>query len=267
MHNESNTPKLPDMAAFWTVWLIMIGLAAMMGSCKNNTFSGDAGVGVRGPATDSARPPDTSTLQQSSSPPPASGTPVPGGSSGGGITTVDGSAKAATVPMKILYNSKESGNGGYGGGFEFTLKMSSGDEKLAARFNAGTKGTAASVPDACICGQVNNLELFITADGQKRNLQGWHSEVMTSHNAPGVGADWQIWLRSNPVKPLPVANSAVYLGGFDHPFLFGQSCGNFACDDRKWSNRDDTKVIFVCQVEQCPKGSTDFELRFNGMDP
>lgn len=271
MKNDRSQVDLPEMAAFWAVWLIMFGLAFAMSSCKSANFAGKGG-GSNAPGTTNARPEGSTPLQSGNNGgKPEDGTNGTNGNNGnngsnGGINTGDGTSTVVSVPMRILYNSTESGSGGYDGGFEFAFKYQNGQEVMAARFNAGGKGEI-TVPSACACGQKNNIDLFITADGQKRNLQGWHNEVMTSHNHPETGSDWQSWLKSGSVKPLPDGNHALYLGGFDHIFLFGTSCGKFACDDRKWNNRDDTKIIFICQIDGCPDKEKGFELGFVGMDP
>lgn len=268
MKNERFLVQLPEMASFWAVWLIMMGLAVAISSCKQPSFAGKGG-GAKQPGNAEGR-------QATDNPPGGPGNPATPGQTptpGSGVSVGDGSSTAATVPMDILYDSTESGSGGYEGAFVFSIKYPvSGEEKQIVTFNGGSKGKV-TVPGACICGQKSGeLDLIIQANGIKQNLAAWRQAVNTSSNPPATGHDWQKWLKGSGVKTFAGVNAAVYLGGFDHLFLSsifgGDACGIFACEsERKWNQRDDTRMIFVCHVDQCPNKEKDFQLKFMGQDP
>ena len=251
---DALTPR-SEMLVLWTIWGLMFALAVAMSGCKEPGFKGK---GNSGGAPGQFAQGNNGGGGNTGGPNMAQGNP-------GGIDQAAGSSDIVMVPMTVKYEAKESISGGYKGAFEITFKYETGEEKRAFSFNAGSKTAEVVVPAACGCGRVNNIDLLIQADGQRRNLQGWRQEVMTSHNPPASGSDWDNWLDKMKVKPAGL--STVYLGGFDHIFLFGQSCGNFACDERKWNNRDDTKMLFICQLDQCPQKEQNFELKFIGMDP
>ena len=257
---DALTPR-SEMLVLWTIWGLMVALAVAMSGCKEPGFKGK---GNSGGLPGQFAQGNNGGGGNSAGGNTAGGPNMAQGNTGG-IDTAAGSSDVVMVPMKVKYEAKESISGGYKGAFDITFKYETGQEKHAFSFNAGASTTEIVVPAACSCGRVNNIDLLIQADNQRRNLQGWHQEVITSHNPPASGSDWDSWLDKLKVKP--AGPSTVYLGGFDHIFLFGQSCGSFACDERKWNNRDDTKMLFICQLDQCPQKELNFELKFIGMDP
>ena len=272
MKQQSKTVQLPNIASVWMVWAVMIVLAVVFSSCKAPTFAGkgstkkppvDAGAGATGPGGNGFQGGPSGGPGNNGETPGS--TPTPGS---GGIDTVNGGT-SVTVPMSISYDSTEGKCGElisfsncYTGEFQYILKYPDGSSKDAVRFFNGTKGKT-TVADACRCGQDNVIDLIISANGMTNPLVNWRFEVMASHAHPTDASDWKKFISSNGSPPLN--DAIIYLGGFDHDL--GNSTQNpWATDTREWNNRDDTRMIFTCQVEQCPKKGEGFKLTFKGQD-
>jgi hypothetical protein len=132
-------------------------------------------------------------------------------------------------------------------------------------YNSGAKKSSKiSDKPICKCGEENTFDLIISAGGKEQNLTTWKEEVIASHAKPTNASDWAIFLEKN----LPPAPYTIYVGGFDHEFASNNWCADspFSCGTRKWNNRDDSMLIFSCNVSECPNGGANTTLKFNGQD-
>ncbi len=185
----------------------------------------------------------------------------------GGLRADEGYASAPRVPMMMYFDTSE-GESNYKGQFIYKVKRAGGlADVVLHQFQSGATGEK-KIEDVCTCGYENNMDLLITADNKEQNLSGWTNEVITSSTKPsGNIDDWSGFL--SKYKNLP--NHAIYLGGFDQVSFGGTSnestCGVFACGagDRKWGYRDDTRMAFVCLVDQCANKAAGFSLKFKDM--
>jgi hypothetical protein len=189
-----------------------------------------------------------------------------GGSTGsnGGLGTDGGTTGVVSVPLSIYYNSND-GTNVYTGPLAFSARRA-GIETPLVQFNGGAKSAKVDVPNFCQCGQKNEVELAIKVNGMQSTFASLKNITMASHAKPTDASDWEDYL--DDIK-VPAGPQTVFFGGFDHIFLFGPKCNiagfEFACDDPKWNNRDDTKVVFMCQISKCANGGAGTELRFTGM--
>ena len=267
----------------YVVGMSLFCTVALSTGCKSNKFSSESSRRTTG---NSATVPPGTTPDPNA--PIESGGNDPGGEPGadptpqldenGNPINIDGGTSSAKrVPLKMTYDLKEANdNSDYKNGtFEFSLKRISSSGSVSTKvlalktLTAGEVGKA-SIENICECEKENHFQLFIKADGQNKSLDtGWKSEVMAGHSKPSGADDWANFLKSSDAsKEISSGDSksTIYLGGFDNVFLFGQSCGVFACDDREWNNRDNVRVILMCDVSQCPKREAGLSLKFKGQD-
>lgn len=233
--------------------LVIPLLALSIMACNDSDFNG--GSKARG-----TKETNTNTDPPLGNPPPGTGD-----GTGGQVGELDGFASLPRVPMVMYFDSSE-GSGNYTGNFIYKVKRQGGLADLTLHtFKSGAKGEQV-IPDACTCGRANQMDLLITADGKEKNIAGWRKEIIVSAKKPTEAGDWEGYLSSLASKKIPA--HAIYLGGFDNAVLDEQNkCGFFACDERKWDNRDDTRIVFACQVDQCAEKEKGFSLKFKDMDP
>ncbi|MEY4630452.1 MAG: hypothetical protein RIQ81_572 [Pseudomonadota bacterium] len=229
-------------------------LALVPSSCQQNSFKG-SGQTVRQPGT-------APGLRNSTS----------GASTGGSTSGTD--PRPGTTPnpdapkcsLTIAYDSHESDdNSKWTGTYTYSFQRSGEQPVKVLSYNSGAGKSKVTVPATCVCGDKNQVDLIIDAGGISQDLAAWNDPVIASHSAPSRAPDWQDFLGWAKMSANP---ATVYLGGFDHEFLSSNWCGNvpFSCGSREWDNRDDSMVIFSCNIAECPGGGAGTELNFNGQD-
>jgi hypothetical protein len=248
---------------------------ALAVACTNTKFSGETKKS-RSPGSDAV--PDNSDGNPNSDDnnvDPNSGDPNSNKDQNGDIEEGDsGTASVPKAPLIVHYDLQEAtDNSNYkNGAYKFSLKRSGSSKTIPLQtFTAGAVGQA-SFEDLCRCEQTNEFELWIDAAGSNKSLHsGWKMEAMAAHSRPSADcseSDKKCWnyTLSKYNASLGDSQSTIFFGGFDSIFLFGDSCGAFACDEREWNNRDNVRLVFMCEVSKCPNKEKNLKLKFKGQD-
>ncbi|NDE16972.1 hypothetical protein EBZ80_18790 [bacterium] len=221
-------------------------------ACKSASFQGASEIGPRSGVTNNGLP------GTSDWPPPPAGNPI-----------TPNSTPAPAIPttsLEIVYDAHEADdNSRWKGTYVYSLQRAGAQPVQILAYNAGATG-AATVPGICQCGVSNDFDLIVSAGNMTQNLAAWHNEAIASHTRPTSGSDITKFFNKHPkYQSNP---HTIFFGGFDHIFLGFDWCPNspFACDTRKWNNRDDNAIIFSCNVAACPNGGPGTRLNFDGQD-
>ena len=222
-------------------------------ACKSASFKGSSELGPRSGVTNNGLPgyPANNDWPVNPNGMPANPTPTP---------------VIPTTSLEIVYDAHEADdNSRWKGTYVYSLQRAGGQPVQILAYNAGATGSA-TVPGICQCGVRNDFDLIISAGNMTQNLAAWHNEAMASHTRPTSGSDITRFFNKYP--KYTSSPWTIFFGGFDHVFLGFEWCANspFACDTRKWNNRDDNAIIFSCNVAACPNGGPGTQLNFNGQD-
>lgn len=237
-----------------TAIIAMPAVMTMAVSCRPASFKGSSQPGPRG-GSDNGLPSNSPWPQN------PGGTPNP---------DLPPTVPGPTTSLEIVYDSHESrDNGRWTGIYTYSLQRNGAAPAQILAYNSGATGSA-TVPGICQCGVRNDFDLVISAGNLTQNLTAWHQETIAAHTKPTSASDVTDFIDGKNVNRTgyPPAPSTVYFGGFDHIFLGSAWCAGtpFACDTRKWNNRDDNMIVFSCKISACPNGGAGTELHFIGED-